>query len=92
MSSWGDADGQEQCGCGLTKTCVNAASTCNCDVIDGEIHWDGGYLFDRKSLPVKELRFGGLKSGSTGSYNIGALKCSPRQFGNVMTVLLMPSS
>ncbi|RDD36937.1 Fibrillin-2, partial [Trichoplax sp. H2] len=81
MNYWGDANGQGRCGCGMTKTCVNASSSCNCDVLDGKTHWDGGYLLNRKSLPVKELRFGGLKKDSVGNYKIGAIKCASREFG-----------
>ncbi|RDD42651.1 Fibrillin-1 [Trichoplax sp. H2] len=81
MSFWGGAQGGYQCGCSKTQTCAGSNKLCNCDVLDGKTRWDGGYIFDRQSLPLARVRFGGLRHSSRGVFEIGPVECSSRVFG-----------
>ena len=82
MDYWGGAEDGNQCACSKTKTCAGNKN-CNCAVMDGRTRWDGGYIFDRYSLPIKQLRFGGLRQQSRAIFSVGAIKCSARAFGNI---------
>ena len=82
MFYWGGAEpGSKKCSCGMTNTCISQSMTkrCNCD--QREFFWtqDSGYLVDKSTLPVSELRFGdtGAKSGKNeiGYHTLGKLEC-----------------
>jgi hypothetical protein len=42
----------------MTNSCVGGGIRCNCDKNDQEWRADSGYLTDKNTLPVTELRFG----------------------------------
>ena len=59
MNYWGGADVDSgKCACGMNNTCANKAKRCNCDKNDSAWRKDSGYLTDKNTLPVNELRFG----------------------------------
>ncbi|XP_028393313.1 uncharacterized protein LOC114517711 [Dendronephthya gigantea] len=65
MNYWGGAAVDSgKCACGMTYSCVGGGN-CNCDENDQVLREDSGYLTDKNTLPVTELRFGdtGLSSG-----------------------------
>ena len=79
---WGGAEpGSKNCSCGMTNTCISESKTkrCNCD--QNAVIWteDSGYLEDKSTLPVSELRFGdtGVWDGKDelGYYTLGKLRC-----------------
>nr|XP_039261521.1 uncharacterized protein LOC120337713 isoform X1 [Styela clava] len=88
MTHWGGAspghDGY--CGCGETGTCLPGTSyvhKCNCDYIsssDGTYRVDGGYLYDKSTLPVTGMAFAldyyySSSTYSRGDYKLGKLRC-----------------
>ena len=79
MFYWGGAEpGSKNCSCGMSNTCISQSLTkrCNCDNYESFWTEDSGYLTDKSTLPVSELRF-----GDTGMYNevgyhtLGKLQC-----------------
>ena len=80
MTYWGGASpGSNKCACGMTNSCVNSRSKCNCDNNDAVWRQDSGLLTDKTQLPVKQLRFGDTtRYGSIdekGYHTLGKLKC-----------------
>nr|XP_039261613.1 contactin-associated protein-like 2 [Styela clava] len=96
MNYWGGAapghDGY--CGCGETGSCLPGSSyyyKCNCDYIsksDSTYRVDGGYLYDKSTLPVTGMTFsldyytydydyyyGYTYYYSKGYYKLGKLRC-----------------
>ncbi|KXJ06368.1 Adhesion G protein-coupled receptor E2, partial [Exaiptasia diaphana] len=73
---WGGATpGSKKCACGMTNTCQNNKG-CNCHGGAGGWRADGGYLTDKTTLPVKEMRFGDTDdSNEDAGYYLGKLKC-----------------
>ena len=67
------------CQCSIDGTCaeaLNSDSICNCDTIGSDLI-DEGTLTDKKSLPVKTLRYGGaLTKISKVKYVLGPFVCS----------------
>ena len=44
--------------------------------MDGNWHFDGGYLTDKSSLPVKSIHIGDIGSADQSSrYTLGSLEC-----------------
>ncbi|XP_077968109.1 uncharacterized protein LOC120326421 [Styela clava] len=79
MTYWGGATSMRDnyCACGETGECIHNSKKCNCDNNDeGVVTQDEGYLTDKKTLPVKEMRFGDM-GGSTelGWHTLGELEC-----------------
>ena len=76
MNYWGGAAvNSGKCACGMNKTCVGGRK-CNCDKNDRTWREDSGYLTDKNTLPVTELRFGDTGSGSEKGYHtLGKLRC-----------------
>nr|XP_042905394.1 uncharacterized protein LOC107445139 [Parasteatoda tepidariorum] len=73
---WGGAKSNLTCGCYETG-CRNPNYTCNCDSVKN-FEWskDEGYLTDKRTLPVLEVRFGHTyKTGQYGFHRIGRLEC-----------------
>ena len=74
----GDADVDSgKCACGMNNTCADESKRCNCDSGgNGALSEDSGYLSDRNTLPVTELRFGDT-GGDTeqGKHTLGKLRC-----------------
>ena len=76
MNYWGGAAvNSGKCACGMTNSCAGGGE-CNCD--ENQYTWreDSGYLTDKNTLPVTELRFGdtgGLHE--SGYHTLGKLRC-----------------
>ena len=58
MNYWGGAAvNSSKCACGMADTCVGGGK-CNCNANKYKWREDCGYLTDKNTLPVTELRFG----------------------------------
>ena len=80
MTYWGGASpGSNKCACGMTYSCANSGSKCNCDKNDAVWREDSGLLTDKTQLPVKQLRFGDTgvygHIDEKGYHTLGKLKC-----------------
>lgn len=76
MSYWGGASpGSGKCACGMTNSCANRNNRCNCYSNDSVLREDSGFLTDKTSLPVKQMKFGDLGGQKYGYYTLGKLKC-----------------
>ncbi|XP_033105981.1 neurexin-4-like [Anneissia japonica] len=78
MLNWGGVPtGTRGCACWMTRTCDDPSRRCNCDVNDNVPRQDHGYLADKATLPVSQLRFGDTGSkGEKGVYTLGPLQCT----------------
>ena len=81
MNCWGGAAvNSGNCSCGMTNSCFGGKK-CNCDNNDFTWREDSGYLTDKNTLPVTELRFGdaeGIIYGSdyeSGYHTLEKLRC-----------------
>ena len=77
MNYWGGADvNSGKCACGMTNSCAGGGK-CNCDKNDDTWREDSGYLTDKNTLPVSELRFGdaGNPIHEAGYHTLGKLRC-----------------
>ena len=76
MNYWGGAVVDSgKCACGITNTCAGGGN-CNCDRNDETWREDSGYLKDRSTLPVTQLRFGDTGSSiEYGYHTLGKLHC-----------------
>ncbi|CAB4032821.1 Hypothetical predicted protein [Paramuricea clavata] len=76
MNYWGGAAvNSVKCACGMTNTCPGGRK-CNCDVNDSTWREDSGYLTDKNTLPVSELRFGDTGGKrEKGYHTLGKLRC-----------------
>ena len=77
MNYWGGAAvNSGKCACGMTNSCAGGRK-CNCDKNDATWREDSGYLTDKNTLPVSELRFGdaGNPTYETGYHTLGKLRC-----------------
>ena len=76
MTYWGGASpGSRKCACGMTNSCADSSKRCNCDKNDDNWRQDSGLLTDKKKLPVKQLRFGDVRTNEEGYHTLGKLKC-----------------
>ena len=77
MNYWGGAEvGSGKCACGMNNTCADDRKRCNCDSNDNAWREDSGYLTDKNSLPVTELRFGDTGGDvEEGKHTMGKLRC-----------------
>ena len=84
MYYWGGAEpGSRNCACGMTNTCISQSETekCNCDQNIDIWTEDSGYLIDKSTLPVNELRLGDTAKTVTngddeiGYHTLGKLQC-----------------
>ena len=67
MNYWGGAAvNSGKCASGMTNSCA-AKVNCNCDIKDNTWREDSGYLTEKNTLPVTELRI----SDTNDSYEIG---------------------
>jgi hypothetical protein len=74
---WWSGSQQWKCACGMTNSCAGGGK-CNCDRNDLTWREDSGYLTDKNTLPVTELRFGDTGSASAGEkgyHTLGKLRC-----------------
>nr|XP_039260128.1 neurexin-4-like [Styela clava] len=63
MGYWGGATSRRKgyCACGETNTCIDKSKKCNCDNNSNNlVTQDEGYITDKASLPVKEIRVGDM--------------------------------
>ncbi|CAB4026886.1 Hypothetical predicted protein [Paramuricea clavata] len=76
MNYWGGAAvNSGKCACGMTNSCAGG-KRCNCDKNDSTWRQDSGYLTDKNTLPVTELRFGDTgRSSEKGYHTLGKLRC-----------------
>ncbi|XP_028393393.1 uncharacterized protein LOC114517773 isoform X1 [Dendronephthya gigantea] len=82
MNYWGGAAVDSgKCACGMTNSCAGGRK-CNCDKNDWAWREDSGYLTDKNTLPVTELRFGDADGVSnhngireSGYHTLGKLRC-----------------
>ena len=77
MNYWGGAPpGSRKCACGVNKSCASSGKPCNCDSNDRVWREDSGFLTDKSTIPVSELRFGDTGANyEKGYYTLGKLKC-----------------
>ena len=79
MNYWGGAAvNSGKCACGMTNSCAGGG-ICNCDANDPTWREDSGYLTDKNTLPVTELRFGDTSKvggiDERGYHALGKLRC-----------------
>ena len=76
MNYWGGADvNSGKCACGTKNSCAGGG-ICNCDSNDSKLQEDSGYLTDKNTLPVTQLRFGDTgDSNEYGYHTLGKLRC-----------------
>ncbi|XP_028403165.1 neurexin-4-like [Dendronephthya gigantea] len=77
MNYWGGAAVDSgKCACGMINSCADRSQVCNCCQNDGILHEDSGFLIDKSTLPVTQLRFGdtGLEK-EYGFHTLGKLLC-----------------
>ena len=81
MNYWGGAVvGSGKCACAMTNSCAGGGK-CNCDKNDNTWREDSGYLTDKNTLPVTELRLGDAEGDPAGSgvesgyHTLGKLRC-----------------
>ncbi|XP_028402973.1 neurexin-4-like [Dendronephthya gigantea] len=79
MNYWGGAAVDSgKCSCGMTNSCAGRGK-CNCDKNDAAWREDSGYLTDKNTLPVTELRFGDTDIihgvDERGYHTLGKLRC-----------------
>ena len=76
INYWGGAAvNSGKCACGMTNSC-SGGGKCNCDKNDRVWREDSGYLTNKNTLPVTELRFGDLgDSHEAGYHTLGKLRC-----------------
>ena len=82
MTYWGGAEpGSNKCARGMNDTCKIQNARCNCDQNNAKWREDCGYLTDKSTLPVTQLRFGDIglrKSGTLDErcyHTLGKFKC-----------------
>ena len=77
----GSGNDTNGCQCSLDGSCIKnpfGNSVCNCD--SGRVNMiDDGILTNKKSLPVKALRYGAFTPLSSINYSLGPLKCEGKR-------------
>ena len=76
MNYWGGAAvNSGKCACRMTDSCADGEK-CNCDTNARTWRSDSGYLTDKNTLPVTELRFGDTGASHESAYHtLGKLRC-----------------
>ncbi|XP_033732371.1 uncharacterized protein LOC117321874 [Pecten maximus] len=86
---WGGSNGDEKCACGVTGVCgAGPESPCNCDIEDGNLYTDEGWIHNKTRLPVCEVCFSLDPSTDTSpsrsaSYTVTDLICNSGPVGMV---------
>ena len=77
MNCWGGADPDSgKCACGMDDSCVDAKYDCNCDSEKFQWFEDSGFLSDKNTLPVSEMRFGDTgEPWEKGYHTLGKFMC-----------------
>lgn len=81
MRYWGGAPPESgKCACGVDQTCVSPKrGNCNCDSELSEWLEDSGFLTDKSTLPVIQLRLGDTGVATEKGYHtLGKLMCYGR--------------
>lgn len=56
IPGWAGSQGDDKCSCGQLGSCVGGSDTnCNCDLEDGEMRSDSGWLLNKDRLAVCEV-------------------------------------
>lgn len=76
MNYWGGAAVDSgKCACAMNNSCYGGYD-CNCDANDNVLREDSGFLTDKTTLPVKQLKFGDTGSSHEwGFHTLGKLLC-----------------
>ena len=76
MNYWGGADVDSgKCACAMDNSCYSNY-VCNCDANDEVLREDYGFLTDKSTLPVLQLRFGDTGSPHEwGFHTLGKIMC-----------------
>ena len=76
MNYWGGAAvNSGKCACAMTNKCADRLE-CNCGKNDERLREDSGFLTDKNTLPVTQLRFGDTGSENEyGYHTLGKLRC-----------------
>ena len=84
MNYWGGADPDSgKCACGMDLSCVDPKYNCNCDSEKSQWLEDSGFLSDKSTLPVSEMRFGDTgRSKEKGYHTLGKFMCVGDQVGD----------
>ena len=80
MTYWGGAKPNSgKCACGMNNSCLDKSQRCNCDQNINVWTEDSGYLTDKNTMPVTELRYGDTTTyngnNEIGYHTIGKLRC-----------------
>ena len=77
MNYWGGADPDSgKCACGMDDSCVDPKYDCNCDSEKSQWLEDSGFLSDKSTLPVSEMRFGDTGGQrEKGYHTLGKFMC-----------------
>ena len=77
MNYWGGAaPGSGKCACGMSSSCDYSHLKCNCDANNNVLREDSGYLTEKSTLPVSQLRFGDTGNPEEyGYHTLGKLYC-----------------
>ena len=77
MNYWGGADPDSgKCACGMEYSCVDPKYDCNCDSEKSQWLEDSGFLSDKSTLPVTEMRFGDTGGQrEKGYHTLGKFMC-----------------
>ena len=77
MNYWGGADPDSgKCSCGMDDSCVDPDYDCNCDSEKPQWLEDSGFLSDKSTLPVTEMRFGDTGGQrEKGYHTLGKFMC-----------------
>ena len=77
MNYWGGADPDSgKCACGMDDSCVDPKYDCNCDSEKSQWLEDSGFLSDKSTLPVTEMRFGDTGGRrEKGYHTLGKFMC-----------------
>ena len=77
MKYWGGADPDSgKCACGMDGSCVDPKYNCNCDSEKPQWLEDSGFLSDKNTLPVSEMRFGDTgDQREKGYHTLGKFMC-----------------
>ena len=77
MNYWGGADPDSgKCACGMDLSCGDPKYNCNCDSEKSQWLEDSGFLSDKSTLPVTEMRFGDTGGRrEKGYHTLGKFMC-----------------
>ena len=74
LSGFGVPKDKSGCQCGLTNSCIISSLKCNSDINKDSYQVDQGYIPDKESLPVTEIRLGDTGT-EYGYHTLGKVEC-----------------